>query len=108
MPHPAFAIFSSPKLAYASDLVHALAHEHRLDILQTLKDQGSMTLPELQESTGLDASSVTQHLRILRQVELLETSKEGRFIAYSLVVGKYERAIEAISHFNELSEVSLV
>lgn len=68
----------------AAALLKALAHPARLVVLCRLVE-GEAAVGELQPLTGLSPSALSQHLAVLRAMELVATRRESQTIFYSLV-----------------------
>lgn len=89
---------SSPLIPFdtvrAASAFAALGSEQRLEVLRMLVragDQG-LSMGELGERSGVTGSTLTHHLRILREAGLVSQAKEGRKI---ICVGvAYDRARE--------------
>jgi ArsR family transcriptional regulator len=62
----------------------ALGHPSRLRIIERLA-QGSCYVSELQEMLGVDMSTVSKHLQVLRETGLVRGERQAKFISYSLV-----------------------
>lgn len=78
----------------AASAFAALGSEQRLEVLRTLVRAGPKGLPmgELGVRSGVTGSTLTHHLRILREAGLVSQAKEGRKI---ICVGvAYDRARE--------------
>ena len=67
----------------ASQLLKALANEHRLMVLCALAE-GEHSVSELNEMVDLSQSALSQHLARLREDGLVTTRREGLTIHYSL------------------------
>src|SRR5262249_10482991 len=61
----------------------ALAHAHRLELLDVLA-QGERTVEALAEETAMSVANASQHLQILRAARLVETRRLGVSIYYRL------------------------
>lgn len=61
---------------YKANLFKALAHPLRLAILDGLRD-GEKTVSQLQEMTGAEQATLSQHLKILRLAHFVTFRKEG-------------------------------
>src|SRR5438094_7193984 len=61
----------------------ALASPHRLEILDLLA-QGERTVDSLATELGLSLANTSQHLQALRQAALVESRKDGVYVAYRL------------------------
>lgn len=67
-----------------AQVLKALAHESRLMIVDRL-GRGECTVGELVDLVGLDQSTVSKHLSVLRQHGIVEDRREGTFVHYRLV-----------------------
>ena len=66
-----------------SDIFHAIAHPARRAIL-TLLRQGERPAGELAEPFGVTFAAISQHLKILKEAELVSERREGRQRIYQL------------------------
>ncbi len=80
-----------PLFSLHAELCKALANEHRLAILYSLKD-GEKSVGELAAGLDISVHNVSQHLRILRQRLLVRGRKEGQTVFYSITNPKFIRA----------------
>ena len=67
----------------ASDVFKALGNSNRLLIVDALGD-GERCVAELTTLVGLDMSTVSNHLAVLRQVGLVVNERRGTQIFYTL------------------------
>ena len=65
------------------NIVKALADENRVRILMALRD-GELCVCQITGLLDLAPSSTSRHLSILRQARLIEGSKRGKWVYYSL------------------------
>jgi ArsR family transcriptional regulator len=72
------------KIERAADILRALAHPLRLRILAFIDEQESAMVHEIYQTLGIEQSITSQHLRILRDANLVEHHREGKFIRYRL------------------------
>jgi DNA-binding transcriptional ArsR family regulator len=77
------------------DLAQALADPVRLAVLQHLM-AGPATVSELQSLTGASQSNVSNHLALLRERDLVRTTREGRQILYSLRDASVGHLVESL------------
>jgi ArsR family transcriptional regulator, virulence genes transcriptional regulator len=68
----------------AAALLKALAHPARLIVLCRLVE-GEASVGELQPLSGLSLSALSQHLAVLREMDLVTTRREAQTIFYSLL-----------------------
>jgi DNA-binding transcriptional ArsR family regulator len=64
-------------------LFKALNNNTRREILDKLRE-GDMTAGEIADMFDISKPSISHHLDILKQAELLESQRNGQFIHYSL------------------------
>jgi DNA-binding transcriptional ArsR family regulator len=75
---------SSPSLqAFKADFFKALAHPIRIRILEILR-RGERSVHELQMRLGLDQSTVSQQLAVLRAKNIVAAQKEGTTVRYRI------------------------
>ncbi len=72
-----------PHARDAAELMKELANENRLMILCSLVN-GELSVSQLNESTPLSQSAVSQHLARLREANLVATRRESQTIFYRL------------------------
>ena len=65
------------------NITKALADENRVRTLLALR-QGELCVCQITELFGLAPSTVSKHLSILFQADLVESRKDGRWIYYKL------------------------
>ena len=75
--------FSAPALEAIADVFKVLADQGRLTLLQELKT-GEKTVTELVEGMGMAQPSVSKHLKVLADANLVRRRKEGVKVFYSL------------------------
>lgn len=79
----------------AAALLKALAHPARLLVLCQLVE-GERSVGELQPITGLSMSALSQHLAVLRDMELVTTRRESQTIHYALAEGPAIGVLDAL------------
>ena len=67
-----------------SEILKALAHPTRLRIVAGLKKDGC-NVSEIQKNLGLPQSTISQHLRILKQAGVIQGRREGTKICYTII-----------------------
>lgn len=71
------------RLTHRAQVLAALANPVRLLMLEHLEGR-AMTVSELTELAGLDMSTVSRHLSVLRQAGIVDCSPDGNRRLYSL------------------------
>lgn len=76
-------------------IIKALGHPARLVIMDALAN-GELCVCEIQPLLGLDMSTVSTHLAILRNTGLVSSEKRGNQVFYSLQVSCVPRLLDCI------------
>lgn len=86
------------RLKAQAKILKALAHPTRLLLIEELARQ-TKCVCELQEVAGLDMSTVSKHLSVLRNAGIVEDQKRGLQVFYSLktpCVLNFFQCVEAV------------
>ena len=78
-------------------ILRALNHKLRQQIVKLIDEQQKMTVTEIYVKLRLEQSVASQHLAILRRAGIVITTREGKFIFYTV---DYNR-LEQINQFVE-------
>ena len=85
----------------AGDLLRAVTAPIRLAIVDLLAD-APLCVHELVDALGVPQPLVSQHLKVLRSARLVDTSRRGREVTYTLVDGHVAHIVrDAIRHVGE-------
>lgn len=91
----------SARFVAAADLLKALASPHRVAIVDLLAG-GPHRVHQIVEALGLDQPLVSQHLRVLRDADLLTGERQGKEVVYSLADHHIAHIVgDAITHAAE-------
>lgn len=91
-------VIESDKLQYAVNLVHALAHPLRLRIVQYLDDAGTCPVNKIYNGIYIEQSVCSNHLRTLRMAGVVNFTRKGLYVYYSLnyeVLKRVERSLNS-------------
>jgi len=66
---------------FKADFFKALSNPARIKILELLRTS-ELSVTELQERLGIEASSVSQHLSVLRHKNIVDSRKAGTTVYY--------------------------
>ena len=89
------------RLEAAADLFKALSSASRLRLL-TLLDAEAATVSALVEASGLSQPLVSQHLRVLRGIGLVQVERTGREARYSVADRHVSHIVaDAVEHSGE-------
>ncbi|MCM3341869.1 MULTISPECIES: ArsR/SmtB family transcription factor [unclassified Paenibacillus] len=84
------------KFKEATPIFQALGDENRQQIIMLLLEQGSLNVNQITEKMGISRPTVSHHLKILRQADLISFDRNGTEKYYSL------RASEFMTQIKEL------
>jgi DNA-binding transcriptional ArsR family regulator len=68
----------------AAMILRALNHKLRQQIVKLIDEQQKMTVTEIYVKLRLEQSVASQHLAILRRAGIVMTTREGKFIFYTV------------------------
>ncbi len=66
-----------------AQIAHALAHAHRLELLERL-GQGERSVEDLARHASLTLANASRHLQLLRRAALVEGRRDGKRVYYRL------------------------
>lgn len=91
-------------------IARALSDENRVRILMFLR-HGELCVCQIIEMLGLAPSTVSKHLAILKQADLIDSRKNGRWVYYRLaqepspvVLGALDWVRESLSSDRKITE----
>jgi ArsR family transcriptional regulator len=80
----------------ATGLFAALAHEGRRDVLRFLRDRDYVRAGDIGTALAIGPSTLSGHLKVLRQAGLVESRRRGTEIQYRLRMSLVDEAILAL------------
>lgn len=95
--------FNQEELEKASDMLRAVSHNLRLSIIELLDTKGEVNVNVIYTTLKLEQSITSQHLKILRDNDIVHTRREGKMIYYSLNKNRLNIINDAIVKFDILS-----
>ena len=78
--------------------ISALSDENRRKILQLLKTK-DLPVKQISQSFNITLPSLSHHLNVLKQANLISGQRKGQEIIYSLNLSVFEEAAEKIIKF---------
>lgn len=78
------------ELKKAAVILRALNHKLRQQMIKVIDEHGKITVTDLYIKLRLEQSVASQHLAILRKAGFVTTSREGKYIYYSLNISRLE------------------
>ncbi len=74
----------------AALVLRAINHKLRQQMLKIIDEQEKITVTELYQKLMLEQSVASQHLAILRKAGFVQTSREGKYIYYSVNLNRVQ------------------
>ncbi|GAA3957066.1 metalloregulator ArsR/SmtB family transcription factor [Allohahella marinimesophila] len=79
--------------------LQALANENRQRIMLLFTEQPVLTVGEVADRTGLGMSTVSEHLKQLREAGLLVSTKLGKEVQYRTDVSRIQATLKDLNSF---------
>lgn len=86
-----------------NDAFKALADPTRRKIIRFLREE-SMTAGEIAEKFNISKPSISHHLNLLKQAELVTDERQGRNIVYSLNTSVFENIVRMVMDMFDTGE----
>jgi DNA-binding transcriptional ArsR family regulator len=80
-----------------SDLLKALSLGTRVQMIELLKSRGPMCVSDIAGELNITASAVSQHLKLLRQVGLVNSERKGFWIPYTINAKELENCRQVLN-----------
>lgn len=93
------AIIDEDRLEHASEVMRALTHDLRLQILSFIDKNKNINVNKIYNTLGLEQSITSQHLRILRLANIVTHERKGKQIFYSVNYDYVNTIVGNISNF---------
>jgi len=85
-----------------AELFRTLGHPVRIRVLELLQD-GPTPVREMLQEIGIEASSLSQQLAVLRRAGIVTSTRNGASVVYELAASDVAELMQAARHF--LTEV---
>jgi DNA-binding transcriptional ArsR family regulator len=85
------------QLEKAANMLRAIAHPMRIAILNFLEDGSRKTVTEIHEKLGIEQSTASHHLGILRDKGVLVSLRDGKNSYYAIRHNKLSTLIDCIN-----------
>jgi DNA-binding transcriptional ArsR family regulator len=84
-------------LESSTETLRAIAHPHRLLIMEMLYHGKSLNVTEIYEKLGIEQAVASHHLRILKDRGVVQVRRDGKNSNYSLTDERYYKIIQVLS-----------
>jgi len=95
---------TTEQLEAAANMLKAIAHPMRIAILRFLEGDNSMTVTEIHEKLGIEQSTTSHHLGILKDKGVLLSKRIGKNTFYSLKNNNLSSIVDCVSKCSNMSE----
>ncbi|WP_103680492.1 ArsR/SmtB family transcription factor [Alkalispirochaeta sphaeroplastigenens] len=92
-------------------VLKAMAHPTRIFIVDLIHRTGPRCVQDLSLQVGVDASTISRHLSLLKQAGILMDRKEGTTVYYSLgcdCIGEFMKGLEKVLLAKQMRDNSLL
>ena len=72
------------KLELMANILKAISHPLRLEIIELLEDQEALSVAEIKDQIDVEQSLLSHHLTKMKDKGVLKSHREGRHIYYTL------------------------
>lgn len=103
--HMEFSNFDNEVLEKSSALFRAVTHKLRLSIIRLLDDKSEINVNEIYTTLKLEQSITSQHLKVLRDTQVVNTRREGKMIFYTLNYETLAKVEETAAQIEKLIRV---
>jgi ArsR family transcriptional regulator, virulence genes transcriptional regulator len=83
-------------LKKAAMILRAMNHKLRQQIIKLIDDNKRITVTEIYVKLRLEQSVASQHLAILRRAGIVKTTRDGKFIYYTVNVDKVKQIMDFV------------
>jgi ArsR family transcriptional regulator len=94
---PAESPYSFQFLETATEVLRAIAHPHRLLIVEMLFQEKTMNVTEIYERLGIEQAVASHHLRILKDRGVVQVRRDGKNSNYSLTSEEYFKILNVLN-----------
>jgi DNA-binding transcriptional ArsR family regulator len=84
------------QLEKAATMLKAIAHPMRIAILSYLEKGNKLTVTEIHEKLGIEQSTTSHHLGILKDKGVLVSKREGKNTFYQLRNSNFGHIVECV------------
>lgn len=88
-------------LKKAAMILRALNHKLRQQIVKLIDESKKLTVTEIYVKLRLEQSVASQHLAILRRAGIVKTSRDGKFIYYSVNSTRIDDIMKCVHSLTE-------
>lgn len=87
---------SVEKIQSASEMLKAIAHPIRLTIVELIVENGRLCVTDIHEKVGIEQAVASQHLKILKDKNVLEFDRDGKQCFYYLKFQALKKLVKCL------------
>lgn len=91
--------FAADKLEMSAEVLRALSHPVRLKILSYISKNKEVNVNTIYRELKLEQSITSQHLKILRDNDLVTSAREGKMVFYTVEFAKIKAIQEILTTY---------
>lgn len=95
---------NNEKIEKAAELLKGVAHHLRLKIIKLINDKKEVNVNVIYNTLKIEQSITSQHLKILRGIDVVKTRRDGKKIFYSLNYDRLAAMNKGIELFEDWSQ----
>lgn len=92
---------NSDQIQKAAELLKAVAHPLRLKIVKLINEKGEVNVNVIYNTLKIEQSITSQHLKMLRGVEAVDTRRDEKKIYYTLNAERFNILSRAVAVVDE-------
>ena len=92
-----FSSLTAEQLEKAAGMLKAIAHPMRIAIINFLEEGKQLSVTEIHERLGIEQSTTSHHLGILKDKGILTSRRDGKNTFYSLRHDNLTQIVECIN-----------
>ncbi len=92
-------LVNNKKLESASSVMRAITHPLRLKLIGFIDQSRRINVNKIYKSLKMEQSVASQHLRILREDNLVKAERNGKLIYYTVNYEKLQAVADGVSKF---------
>lgn len=93
--------FDTVKIEKAAELLRAVAHHLRLKIIKLIHEKKEVNVNVIYNTLKIEQSITSQHLKILRGVDVVIARRDGKKIFYSINYDRIDAMHRGIDLFEQ-------
>ena len=91
------SLIDENSLYHSSEMLRALTHPLRLSLIQFIDNERETNVNRIYKTLRLEQSITSQHLKILRQADLVKSRRDGKYVIYSLNYQKIQHVVKVLN-----------